>query len=126
MAKKAKKTKPEKKVAKNKSAKKVVTFSSFGEWWTKVAEKKVAKIEKTWLKQNEPNDPEDDGGGDHWHVNQMMHDGEAFNMTYDIAEQIFALGVKKEEWIPSMSDSLFCELDDVIFEAYEAGKKCKG
>lgn len=125
MVKKAKK-KIAKKSIKKKAVKKAVSFSSFEDWWTKVAQKQVEKIEKDWIKQNEPNDPEDDGGGDHWHVNQMMHDGEAFNMTYEIAERVFALGVKGEEWTLTMSDGLFCELDDVICDAYEAGKKLKG
>ena len=48
----------------------------FDKWWNK-ASKKVSKIEKQWLKGNEPNDPDDTGGGDHWHVNQMMHNGDA-------------------------------------------------
>lgn len=97
----------------------------FGNWWNKVAEKKVNKIEKKWLKENEPNDPDDDGGGDHWHVNQLMHDGEAHNATYDIAEQAFIKGYNQENWEMDMSESLFCDLDSVIHEAYEAGKKAK-
>lgn len=95
----------------------------FGDWWSKVAQKKVDKIEKNWIKENEPNDPDDDGGGDHWHVNQMMHDGDATEMTAEIAEEIFLKGYNGEEWTGDMSDSLFCDLDEVISLAYEAGKK---
>jgi len=121
------KKKTVKKAVKKKIAKKVVLTPEqhFGEWWNKVAQKKVDKIEKRWIKENEPNDPEDDGGGDHWCVNQMMHEGEAHNMTYDIAEQVFLKGYKGEAWRYGQEDSLYCELDDVICEAYEAGKKAK-
>lgn len=94
----------------------------FGDWWNKNAVKKVDKIEKKWLKQNEPNDPEEDAGGDHWHVNEMMHNGDAHEMTYDIAEEVFIKGYSGEKWEYNQGDSLYCELDDVICEAYEAGK----
>ena len=119
-----------KKVVKNtakKTAKKVVkkpiSWKTFEEWWDKVAQKKVDKIEKDWLKETEPNDPDEESGGDSWHVNDLMHSGEAHNATYDIAEEVFNKGKNGETWEPTMGDSLFCELDDVIFESYEAGKK---
>jgi len=95
----------------------------FKQWWEKVAEKKVSKIEKKWIKENEPNDPNEEEGGDSWYVNRMMHDGDAHNMTYEIAEEIFILGYNKKKWEPDMSDSLFCDLDNIVAEAYEAGKK---
>jgi len=117
------KKKPAKKPAKKKPAPK--SFKSFGDWWDKVAQKKVAKIEKDWLKDNEPNDPEEDSGGDHWHVNQMMHEGAAFEMTAEIAEDIWNKGAAGEEWEMTMSDGLFCDLDEVIIEAYDAGKKSR-
>jgi hypothetical protein len=124
MAKKAKKTKVAKKPVK-KAANKPKAFASFADWWDKVAQKKVDKIERDWIKETEPNDPDDEGGGDSWHVNQLMHDGEAHNATYDIAEEVFNKGKNGETWEPSMGDSLFCDLDDVIFESYEAGKNSK-
>lgn len=101
-------------------------YKDFGDWWGKVAQKKVDKIERDWLKENEPNDPADDGGGDHWHVNQMMHEGDAHNMTYDNAEEAFLKGQNGEKWEMSMSSSLFCDLDSVVVEAYEAGLQLKG
>lgn len=115
-----------KKVVKKIAAKKPTKFKDFGDWWGKVAQKKVDKIERDWIKETAPNDPEDDGGGDFWHVNQLMHDGEAHNATYDIAEEIFNKGKNGKQWEPSMDDSLFCDLDEVIFEAYEAGKNSAG
>lgn len=94
----------------------------FRDWWDKKASKKVEKIEKKWVKENEPNDPEEDGGGDHWHVNQMMHDGEAYNMTYDCAEESFMQGFNGEYM---NANRLYCELDCIVDEAYEAGKSLR-
>lgn len=93
----------------------------FREWWKKV-EKKVVKIEKAWVKRNEPNE-DDEPGGDHWHVNQMMHDGEASEVTYEVAERVFMMGQSGEFWEPNPSDSLFCDLDEVVEAAYLAGKE---
>lgn len=90
----------------------------FQDWWQKIATKKVIKIEKKWLKENQPNE-DDEPGGDHWHVNQMMHDGEAYNMTYDAAEEAYNQGV---EGLDLDADRLYCELDNIVIEAYEAGK----
>jgi len=111
-----------KKVSKKKT---LTPEQHFGEWWSKVAQKKVDKIEKRWIKQNEPNDSDIEGGDDHWCVNEMMHNGDAHNMTYENAEQVFIKGYNGETWEFSMSDNLFCDLNSVISEAYEAGRKAK-
>lgn len=93
----------------------------FREWWKK-AGKRVLKIEKAWVKKNPPN--ADDGpGGDHWHVNEMMHGGDAYNTVVEIAERVFMMGQRGEFWEMGMEDSLFCELDGVIEDAYLAGKE---
>ena len=89
-------------------------YSNFDEWWGKIASKKVDKIE---------NDPEDDGGGDDWCVNEMMHNGDAHEMTSENAQPIFEMGAKGKSWTMDQSDSLYCDLDEVIMEAYEAGKR---
>jgi hypothetical protein len=126
---KKKNTKVAKKVAKKKITKKNVKKSpekAFDSWWLKTATKKVDKIENQWVKQNEPNGPDDEEGGDHWCVNQMMHDGDASGMTYDIAKEVFIKGFNNESWDMSQSESLYCELDDVIAEAYPAGKASRG
>jgi hypothetical protein len=44
-------------------------------------------------------------------------------MTYEIAERVFLAGYKGEKWEPSMGDSLFCDLDEIINNAYLAGKE---
>lgn len=111
------------KAKKMKAAKK--SWSSFEEWWSKVAQVKVDKIERAWLKENEPNDPDEDGGGDSWCVNEMMHNGDAHEMTAEIAEEIFEKGRKGEPWQMAQENSLYCELDEVIEESYEAGRNCK-
>lgn len=95
----------------------------FREWWDGKASKRVSKIEKAWIKKNEPNGEDDEPGGDDWHVNQMMHSGDAHDMTCEIAERAFLSGYAGERWEPDMSDSLFCELDSVIEDAYLAGKE---
>ena len=110
-----------KKVAK-KAVKKAVKFKSFGYWWDKVAKRKVSKMENDWIKTNEPNDPDEDSGGDHWHVNEMMHRGDAHEMTAEIAEEVWGAGATGKEWEMNMGNSLFCELDEVIMDAYQAGK----
>ena len=49
------KKKAKKKTAKP-AAKTTKAYKSFDDWWSKVASKQVDKIEKAWLKNNEPND----------------------------------------------------------------------
>lgn len=106
-----------------KSVKKFATPESlFQNWWQKTASKKVTKIEKDYLKENPEYDPDDDDMGDSGCVHRMMHEGEAYNMTYDCAEKSFLQGYNKEEHEP---DYLYCELDDIISEAYEAGKNSR-
>ena len=96
--------------------------SLFTDWFSKKAEKKVFKIEKKWIKDNEPNEDPDEPGGDHWHVNQFMHAGEAYDMTWANAKEAFLAGANGEEWEMTWSNSLLCDLNEVILDAYEAGK----
>lgn len=110
-------------MAKKKAVKKATPEELFAEWWNKKGGKKVSKIEKAWLKSNEPNADDEEGGGDDWHVNRMMHAGEAHEMTWDIAERAFLAGHNGEKWEPDMGDSLFCDLDEVVNDAYLAGKE---
>lgn len=53
----------------------------------------------------------------------MMYEGEAHNMSFDVAEKVFNLGLRGLKWEPTMEDCLFCDLDEITHEAYEAGKK---
>jgi hypothetical protein len=115
------KKKTTKKVAKKKTVKK--RWSGFNDWWEKVAQKKAEKIEKKWLKENKPNDPEEEGGGDHWCVNEMMHSGDAIEMVYEKAKEVWETAAKGKQWEMSQGDSFYCDLDDIILEAYEAAKK---
>lgn len=112
-------------MAKKKLARKKATPEElFSEWWGKKAEKMVTKIEKAWLACTEPNGEEDDDEGtDSWHVNQMMHDGDAHEMTYEIAERAFKMGYLGKKWEAGMENSLFCDLDEVVDLAYLAGKE---
>lgn len=124
-AKKAAKKNKNKPILKKKvAAKKAANPTQlFNEWYSKVASKKVDKIEKKWLKENKPNDPEEDEGGDFWCVNEMMHNGDAHELTAENAEQVFLKGYNNEPWTMSQSDSLYCELDEIIEMAYLAGKE---
>lgn len=112
-----------KKVVKKQIVEKKVNYKNFDEWWSRIASKKVDKIEKSWIRKNKPNDPSEDGGGDHWHVNEMMHNGDAHEMTWEVCKEIFEKGEKGEDWSFEQYDSLYCELDDVIDESYLAGRK---
>lgn len=113
--------KPIKKALKKSSKKK--TYTDFDSWWGLFGEKMTSKIEKDWIKNNEPNDPDEESGGDHWHVNEMMHNGDAHEMTSEIAAGFFEKGLKNESCDFGQCDSLYCELDSVTLAAYEAGKK---
>lgn len=95
----------------------------FNDWYSKVASKKVDKIEKKWTKENKPNDPDEEEGGDYWYVNEMMFNGDAHENTSEIAEQVFLKGYNNEPWEMNQGDSLYCELDEVIELAYQAGKE---
>lgn len=123
----AKKKTVKKPVAKKKATVKAPAnpIALFDEWYSKVAQKKVDKIESQWVKDNEPNDPDEDEGGDHWHVNEMMFNGDAHEMTAGNAEPVFLKGYNGEPWTMEQSDSLYCELDEVIEMAYDAGKEAK-
>ena len=104
--------------------KKATPAELFSEWWNKKAEKMVAKIEKAWLSSTEPNgEDDDDEGSISWYVNKMMHAGNAQEMTYEIADRVFMLGLEGKTWKPSVGDSLFCDLDEVVELAYLAGKE---
>ena len=95
----------------------------FDDWWSKTGSAKVSKIVNKWTKENEPN-ADEEAGGDYWHVNRMMHEGEAERMTEETAEEIFIKGANGEDWEPNQFDSFYnAELDAVIMEAYKAGKK---
>lgn len=118
--------KPAKKSAWNNLPKSYTTpLDLFDDWYNKVASKKVDKIEKKWLKTNKPNDPNKDEDGDYWCVNEMMFNGDAHSLTSENAEMVFIKGYNNQPWTMSQSDSLYCDLDEVIKMAYKAGKECR-
>lgn len=100
-----------------------MNYTNFETWWEKSkCTKRVEDFESDWLKDNEPNEEEE--GGDYWHVNQMVHDGEAFEMTYEHAETVFNRVLNEgKEGQPGQMDSLYCELDDIIWDAGDAALK---
>lgn len=92
----------------------------FQGWWTKTGSKKTQEMEKAYLKENPDYDPEDDDMTDSGCVHRMMHEGEAWNMTYDESETAFLQGYNNQKKDTGL---LYCELDSIVDEAYEAGKK---
>ena len=94
----------------------------FDSWWEKVGLKMVEKMESAYLKENPDYDPDDDDMTDGGCVHRMMHEGEAEGMTYDLSQTAFIQGYNNEE---IDAGGLYCELDDVVNKAYEAGKKSK-
>jgi hypothetical protein len=96
----------------------------YEKWWDKTGSKKVTKIQKKWIKENEPNEPDsDDEGTDFWCVNNLMHNDDPHYATSEIANTVFLQGYNNQSWRLNQCESLYCELDGVIKEAYEAGKK---
>lgn len=100
-------------------------YTTFEQWWELHGQKKVLKMEENYIANNEPNGEDDEDEGDEWYVNKMFHEGEAEGETFEKAEEAFEKGKNGSEWIASMENSLFCELDEVIADAYKAGKKIK-
>ena len=98
---------------------------TFEEWWKKnKQQKKVEKFVKRWLKANPPNSEDEEEGGDFWHVNRMIHDGDAEEMVYDTAKDVFDRTLQTgAAGKPDQSDSLYCDLDNIIWEAHEAAMK---
>ena len=81
-------------------------------------------MEKDHVANNEPNGEDDeDEGSDGWCVNRLFHSGEAGEAAYEKAAVAFEKGMNGLDWELDIGDSFFCELDDVVAKAYEAGKK---
>jgi len=99
------------------------TFKDFDTWWAKIAIPKADKIVTKYLKQNPEYTEEDkEAWGDSGCVHRMMHEGEAESLLWEICQDVFEKGRNSEDWEMSMGESLFCDLDDITFLAYEAGK----
>ena len=99
------------------------TFKDFDTWWAKVAIPKADKIVTKYLKQNPEYTEEDkEAWGDSGCVHRMMHEGEAESLLWDICQDVFENGRNGENCEMRMGESLFCDLDDITFLSYEAGK----
>jgi len=101
-------------------------FKDFADWWDKSkSQSKTDMYVKKWIKANPPNE-DDEPGGDHWHVNQMMHEGEANELCYEIAMEVFNRTLSDgEDAKPTQSDALYCGLDQIIWDAHSAALKLK-
>jgi hypothetical protein len=99
----------------------------FDAWWDAYnAQEKIDKFVRRWRKSNPPNPEDEDCGGDHWHVNQMVHTGEADEMCLETARDVFTRTLTDgEDGRPTQLDSLYCDLDDIVDAAYEAALAVK-
>lgn len=102
-------------------------IKDFESWWkSSKSQDKLNKFQRKWLKDNPPNPEDEDCGGDYWCVNQMVHEGEADYMCYENAREVFERTLEDgEEGKPTQADSLYCDLDDIIWSAHEAALKMK-
>lgn len=100
-------------------------IKDFDSWWEiSKSQNKINKFRLKWLKENPPNPEDEDCGGDFWHVNQMVHEGEADDMCYENAREVFERTLEEgEEGKPTQCDSLYCDLDDIIWDGYNAALK---
>lgn len=120
----SKKKKPAKKAAKAVKKVKINLDLEFDNWWAKNGEKRLNKIVKDWKKHNIPNDDDDEGGGDYWHINNAMWNGDFFDAIPETSFEVFKKGFSKEEWQMDQSETTYDEnLDRIIIDAYEAGKQ---
>lgn len=101
-----------------------IRFKHFDKWWAKVAKPKMDKYIKAYLRNN-PDYTEEDAEdySDSGCVHRLIHEGDAADVLWDTCQEVFNMGYDDEDWKMDMSQSLFCELDDIIELAYEAGAK---
>ena len=104
---------------------KVLEFQAFDHWWGEVAQPRMNHYIDGYLNTNPDYTEEDvEDYTDSGCVHRMIHEGETNNMLWEICQEIFHKGYAGEDWVFDMSDSLFCELDDIIQLSYEAGQRC--
>jgi len=104
---------------------KVLEFQAFDHWWGEVAQPRMNHYIDGYLNTNPEYTEEDvEDYTDSGCVHRMIHEGETNNMLWEICQEIFHKGYAGEDWVFDMSDSLFCELDDIIQLSYEAGQRC--
>lgn len=101
-------------------------FETFDKWWAEVAEPRMNHYIDGYLEENPDYTDEDvedysDGGC----VHRMIHEGETANLLWEVCQEVYNKGYSGRDWELSMSDSLFCELDDIITLSYEAGQRHK-
>jgi hypothetical protein len=97
----------------------------FGNWWDKNCESKLKKIVKDWKKENPPNEEDDDcEGTDYWCINNAMWNGDFFDGIPESSFEAFKKGAMGKKWEMTQSETTYePDLDNIIIEAYEAGKK---
>jgi hypothetical protein len=96
----------------------------FDTWWKDVAEPRMNYFIDAHLEEY-PDFTEDDVEDytDFGCVHRMVHTGETGRILWDICEEVFDKGYNGIEWELNMSNNLFCNLDAIIEQSYEAGQR---
>ena len=99
-------------------------FMAFETWWTEIAQPRMNHFIDKYIEEFPEYTEEDtEDYTDSGCVHRLVHEGEVDNVLWDICQEVFQLGYEGTEWEMSMSDSLFCNLDDIISLSYNAGQK---
>jgi len=99
-------------------------FKEFDHWWVSVAQPRVNHFIDGYLDEFPDYTEEDmEDYTDSGCVHRLVHEGETENTVWEICQEVFEKGYDGVDWSMSMSDSLFCELDNVIELAFEAGQR---
>ena len=99
-------------------------FEGFDKWWVEIAEPRMNHFIDNYLKNN-PEYTEEDTGDytDSGCVHRLVHEGDAPDILWETCQEVYHMGYNDEPWQMDMSQSLFCELDNIIELAYEAGQR---
>lgn len=101
-----------------------IQLEEFDTWWSEVAQSRMDYFIDNYLNTNPEYTEEDvEDYTDSGCVHRLVHEGETGNVLWQICQEVFEKGHNDENWEMSMSDSLFCELDDIIQLSYEAGQR---
>lgn len=99
-------------------------FVAFDAWWTQIAQPRMNHFIDKYVDEFPDYTEEDmEDYTDSGCVHRLVHEGEVENTLWEICQEVFELGYEGADWKMSMSDSLFCDLDDIIVLSYNAGQK---
>ena len=101
-----------------------VEFEQFDQWWTEVALPRANYFIDAHLEEYPDYTVDDvEDYTDFGCVHRMVHEGEVEGMLWETCQEVYQKGFYGEPWSMDMSYSLFCELDEIIEQSYEAGER---